>query len=83
MIGAGFPTISRRALLRLSATLPLAGAASLLEAREPQIGDDDVKGEIGQARDRGFAGIGLFDLIAAIGELLGNSLAQRRFVLAR
>jgi len=37
MTGAGHPTISRRALLRLSAVLPLAGGASLLQAKEPQI----------------------------------------------
>jgi predicted Zn-dependent protease len=37
MIGDGHPIISRRALLRLSAALPFAGAASLLQAKEPQI----------------------------------------------
>src|SRR5271166_2082845 len=37
MTRAGYPTISRRALLRLSAALPLAGGLSLLQAKEPQI----------------------------------------------
>ena len=31
-------------------------------------------------RQRGFAGVGLFDLIAAVGELLGNRQPERRLV---
>lgn len=37
MILAGHPAISRRALLRLAAALPLTGAASLLKASEPKV----------------------------------------------
>src|SRR5690349_21351342 len=37
MIAAPYPTISRRALLRLSAALPLASGFSLLQAKEPQV----------------------------------------------
>lgn len=37
MTAAGLPTLSRRVFLRLSAALPLAGAASLLHAKEPQV----------------------------------------------
>ena len=51
-----------------------------VDARQPQVGDDDVEREVGELRERRLPGFGLLDLIAAIGQLLGDRLAQRRFV---
>ena len=47
---------------------------------QPQVGDDDVEGELGEPGERRLAGFGLLDLIAAVGELLGDGLPQRRLV---
>ena len=51
-----------------------------VDAGQAQVGDDDVEGEVGELRERGLAGVGLLDLVAAVAELLGDRLAQRRFV---
>ena len=52
-----------------------------VDAGQAQVGDDDVEREVGEPRERGFARFRLFDGIAVIGELLGDGLAERRFVL--
>ena len=52
-----------------------------VDAGQPQVGDDDVEGEVGEPRERGLARVGLLDLVAAVAELLGDGLAERRFVL--
>ena len=51
-----------------------------VDAGQPQVRDDDVEGEFGEPRDRGLARFGLLDLIAAVGQLLGDGLPQRRLV---
>src|SRR5207237_9307540 len=47
-----------------------------VHAREPEVGDDDVEGEIGEARERLFAARGLLHHEAVIRESLGDGLAQ-------
>ena len=51
-----------------------------VDAGQAQVGDDDVEGEVGQLRERDLARFRLFDPIAAVGQLLGDRLAQRRLV---
>ena len=51
-----------------------------VEAGQPQVGNDDVERKLRQSRIRGFAGIGLFHLVTAVRQLLGDSLTQRRLV---
>ena len=51
-----------------------------VDAGQPQVGDDDVEGEIGEPRERRLARFGLLDLIAVVGQLFGDRLAQRRLV---
>ena len=52
-----------------------------VNAGQPQIGDDDVEGEVGQARQGGLARLRLLDLVAAVAELLRDRLTERCFVL--
>ena len=47
-----------------------------VDARQAQVGDDDVEGEIGEPCEGRFAGVGLLDVEAAVGQLLGDGLAQ-------
>ena len=51
-----------------------------VDAGQAQVGDDDVEGELGEPRERRLARVGLLDLVAAVGQLLGDGLAQRRLV---
>ena len=51
-----------------------------VHTRQPQVGDDDVEGEVGQPFDGFFTRTSLFDVVAAIGQLFGNRLAERRLV---
>ena len=51
-----------------------------VDAGQPQVGDDDVEGEVGELGERRLARSGLLDLVAAVGELLGDRLPQRRLV---
>ena len=55
------------------------GAA--VHARQPQVGDDDVEGEIGEPRERVLAARRLLDDEAVVGQALGDSLPQRRLVV--
>ena len=48
-----------------------------VDAGQPKVGDDDVEGEIGEPGERRLARLGLLDAIAAVGQLLGDGLAQR------
>ena len=52
-----------------------------VDAGQPEVGDDDVEREIGEPGERRLARVGLFDLVAAVGQLLGDGLPQRRLVL--
>ncbi len=52
-----------------------------VDAGEPEVGDDDVEREIGQTSQGRLARVGLLDVVAAIGQLLGDSLPKRRLVL--
>ncbi len=52
-----------------------------VDARQSQVGHDDVEREFGEARERRLARLGLPDPIAAVVELLGDGLAKRCFVL--
>ena len=45
-----------------------------VDAGQAKVGDDDVEREVGQPRDGRFARFGLFDVIAAVGQLLGDGL---------
>ena len=54
---------------------------SAVDPREPQVGEDDVEGELGEALDGVFAVAGLLDHEPVIGEPLGNRLAQGRLVV--
>ena len=51
-----------------------------VDARQAQVGDDDVEREIGQPAERRLAGLGLRDLVAVVGQLLGNRLTERCLV---
>ena len=55
------------------------GAA--VDAGQPEVGDDDVEGELGQARERVFAAGGLLDDEAVVGQPLRDRLPQRRLVV--
>ena len=44
-----------------------------VDAGQPQVGDDDVEGEIGEPGDGRLARFGLFDLIAAVGQAARRS----------
>ena len=55
--------------------------ARAVEARQAQVGDDDVEGKFGELLDRALAGVGLFDFEPVLGQALGECLAQRRLVL--
>ena len=48
---------------------------------EPQVGQDDVEGELAERSHRLFAGMGLDDVVAGVGEQVGECEAQRRLVL--
>src|SRR5215467_8914163 len=54
--------------------------ARTIDARQTQVGDDDVERKIRESCDGSFAGFGLFDLIPVIDKLLGDSLTERRLV---
>ena len=47
-----------------------------VDARQPQVGEDDVEGEIGELSDGRFARFGLLDPEAAVRQLLGDRLAE-------
>ena len=51
-----------------------------VDAWQPQVGDDDVEGEIVQVRHGGFTRFGLYDLVAAVGQLFGDGRSQRGLV---
>ncbi len=55
------------------------GAA--VDAGQPQVGDDDVEGEVGEPRERLFAARRLLDDEAVVGQPFGDGLAQRRLVV--
>ncbi len=55
------------------------GAA--VDAGQPQVGDDDVEREVGEARERLFAARCLLDDEAVVGQPFGDGLAQRRLVV--
>ena len=50
-----------------------------VDAGQPQVGDEDVEGEVGEALERLFAAVGLLDDEAVIREALGDRLTQRPF----
>ena len=51
------------------------------QARQPQVGQDDVEGEPAEGCHRLFAGVGLDDVEAGVGEQVGECETQRRLVL--
>ncbi len=51
-----------------------------VDTRKPQVGDDDVEGEVRQFGEGRLARVGLFHLIATIAKLLGDGFAERRLV---
>ena len=54
--------------------------ARAVEARQTQVGDDDVEGKFGELLDGLLARVGLLDFESVLGQALGERLAQRRFV---
>ena len=54
-----------------------------VDARQPQVGDDDVEREIGELREGRFARLGLLDVVAAVGQLLGDGLRGAALRLRR
>ena len=52
-----------------------------VDARQAQVGDDDVEGELGQALQRLFPAVGLFDRKAVVGQPLGDGFPQRLLVI--
>ena len=52
-----------------------------VDAWQPQVGDDDVEGELGQQVPRGFSALGLHHAVAMLGQPLGGRLPERRLVL--
>ena len=52
-----------------------------VDAGQPQVGDEDVEGELGQPRERLLAAVGLFDDEAVVRQPLRDRLAQRRLVV--
>ena len=52
-----------------------------VDARQPEVRDDDVEGELGEPRQRLFAVRGLLDDEAVVGQPLGDGLPQRRLVV--
>ena len=51
-----------------------------VDARQAQIGDDDVEGEFGQGLERRLAAFGLDHLVSVIRQTLGHGRSERRFV---
>ena len=51
-----------------------------VDARQTQIGDDDVEGELGQRLERRLAAFGLDHLVSVIRQTLGHGRSQRRLV---
>jgi len=52
-----------------------------VDAGQPQVGDDDIEGELAEAGKRLFTRIGLLDSISPVAELFGDGLAKRGLVL--
>ncbi len=52
-----------------------------VDAGQPQVGDQDVEGEVGESLERLFAAVGLLDDEAMVREALGDRLTQRLFVV--
>ena len=52
-----------------------------VDAREPQIGDEDVEGELGQPAERLFAAVGLLDDESVVGQAFSHRFAQRLLVV--
>src|SRR5262249_18989175 len=50
--------------------------ARTVDARETQVGDDDVESEICKTRNGSFPGFCLFNEVTVVGELFGNGLAE-------
>ena len=55
--------------------------AGPVDAGQPQVGDDDVEGELLEQLERLFAAVGLDDFEAALGQPLGHERAQGRLVI--
>jgi putative methionine-R-sulfoxide reductase with GAF domain len=54
--------------------------ARTVDARQPQVGNDDVEREFGELFERLLAGVGLFDVESVLGQPFRQGLAQGRFV---
>ena len=52
-----------------------------VDARQPQVRDDDVEREFAQQLERSFARFGLGHLEALLDEALGDHRSERRFVV--
>ena len=50
--------------------------ARAANARQPQIGEHHVEGELTECRDGFFAGVGLHDVEARVGQLVGDGGAE-------
>ena len=49
-----------------------------VDARQAQVGDDDVEGEFGEFVERLLAGVGLHDVETVVGQAFRHGFAQRR-----
>ena len=52
-----------------------------VEARQPQVGDDDVEGELRQTFERGLSAVGLDHVEPVVAEAFGNRLPQGPLVV--
>ena len=51
-----------------------------IDARQTQVGEDDVEGEISELRHGNFPRLGLLHVVAPVAQLFGDGLTQRSFV---
>ena len=69
---------------RDDARIPLPGRLDdpgPVDAGQPEVGDDDVEGELVEEFEGLFAAVGLHDLESALGQALGHQAAQRGLVV--
>ena len=69
---------------RDDARIPLPGRldhSGPVDARQPEVGDDDVERELVEELEGPFAAVGLHDLESALGQPLGHQSAERGLVV--
>jgi hypothetical protein len=52
-----------------------------VDARQSQVGDEDIEGEVAEPCQRLFAAAGLLDAVTLLGEAFRHDLAKRRLVI--